>query len=147
MFKRKLLCPRDRPDDFRTPGKRCIPRRASQPLRAHRGSPDPAGRSRTHELPFSTVTATSMTSNRTAERSLALVTGASSGIGRAYAEWLGSDGFDLVVVARRRDRLEDLKQRLESTYGVSVEILATDLSTDKAWKRSKSARSIRGSTQ
>jgi short-subunit dehydrogenase len=47
----------------------------------------------------------------------------------AYAERLGRDGFDLIVVARRRDRLEDLKHSLESTHEISVEVLATDLST------------------
>lgn len=79
---------------------------------------------------MSTVTASAVTSNRPPDRPLALITGASSGIGRAYAERLGRDGFDLIVVARRRDRLEDLKHSLESTHEASVEVLATDLSTE-----------------
>ena len=63
-------------------------------------------------------------------RPLALVTGASAGIGRAYAERLASDGYDLVVVGRRSERLDELKRQLESGYGVSVESLVADLSTE-----------------
>jgi len=63
-------------------------------------------------------------------RPLALVTGASSGIGRAYAERLASDGYDLIVVARRAERLDELKRQLESAHGVSVKPLVADLSTE-----------------
>jgi uncharacterized protein len=63
-------------------------------------------------------------------RPLALVTGASAGIGRAYAERLASDGYDLVLVARRKERLDELKHQLESTCGVSVQPLVADLSTE-----------------
>jgi len=58
---------------------------------------------------------------------LALVTGASSGIGRAFARRLGADGCDLVVVGRRRDRLEELVAALPN---VRVRPLVADLGTD-----------------
>jgi len=61
----------------------------------------------------------------------AYVTGASSGIGEAYAERLAADGWDLVVVARRRERLEDLARRLTADHGGEVRVLVADLGRDQ----------------
>lgn len=60
-------------------------------------------------------------------RPLALVTGASSGIGEAFCERLAGDGHDLVIVARRRERLETLASRLREAAGVTVDVLVADL--------------------
>ncbi len=60
----------------------------------------------------------------------ALVTGASSGIGAAYADRFAKRGYDLVLVARRADRLQALASKLGSQYGVQVHCLAADLESD-----------------
>src|SRR5882724_830245 len=58
----------------------------------------------------------------------ALVTGASAGIGAEFARQLSEMGLNLVIVARRRQRLEDLARDLESRNKVQVRIVTADLS-------------------
>lgn len=69
----------------------------------------------------------------------ALVTGASSGIGESFARQLAAQGTDLILVARRSDRLEELASELRSGHGVATEVLQADL-TDHAQLATVEAR-------
>ena len=60
-------------------------------------------------------------------RPIALITGASAGIGNAFAHGLARRGYDLVVVARDTARLEALAKEVEAAHGTSTEVLTADL--------------------
>lgn len=62
----------------------------------------------------------------------ALITGASSGLGCEFAKLFASDGHDLILVARRVDRLNELKKQIEEKYMTKVTILSQDLTLPDA---------------
>lgn len=65
----------------------------------------------------------------------ALITGASSGIGAIYADRLARRGYDLVLVARDRDRMEAAARRLRAETGAAIDVLPADLTDPAALAR------------
>lgn len=62
----------------------------------------------------------------------ALVTGASAGLGTHFARLFAQDGHDLVLVARRRDKLDQVATELRQVYGIHPTVIAADLTDPKA---------------
>lgn len=65
-------------------------------------------------------------------KSIALVTGASNGIGLEFSRLLAKEGHDLVVIARSSDKLNELKAELEKKYSIKVFVMVKDLSEANA---------------
>ena len=74
----------------------------------------------------------------------ALVTGASSGIGKAYAELLAQKGYAVVLTARRGDRLDALASELKKKYGIATHTIVADLSQRDASQQIASELATRG---
>jgi len=73
----------------------------------------------------------------------ALVTGASSGLGAAFARLLAERGADVIITARRKEKLDALAKELEDKHGVAVDVVALDLaepgSPAKLWEATEGA--------
>lgn len=61
-------------------------------------------------------------------KKLCLITGASAGIGEAYAELMAQMGYDLAITARRADKLQEIAKRLSKKWGAEVLVITADLS-------------------
>ena len=64
-------------------------------------------------------------------REVALVTGASSGIGLEIAKILASQNYDLIICARREKELQDLAEEITRQYTVNCKVVVADLTTEK----------------
>ncbi|MDR3182136.1 MAG: SDR family oxidoreductase [Planctomycetaceae bacterium] len=68
-------------------------------------------------------------------RYLAAVTGASDGLGKEFARQLAGQGYDLLLIARRKNLLDELKADLEKQYGITAESVVCDLSNAEELKK------------
>jgi len=62
---------------------------------------------------------------------IALITGASAGIGKEYAHQLAKKGFNLIVTARRQEKLQELANKIQNQYSVKVTVVCADLTSEE----------------
>lgn len=67
-----------------------------------------------------------------ADNDTALVTGASGGIGAALTRQIASDGYDIVLTARRKHRLDEIAEEIEDHHGITTTVIAKDLAESNA---------------
>ena len=65
------------------------------------------------------------------ERKTACITGATSGIGAAFAERFAKQGYDLILTGRRKEKIESLSNTLSKENKINVEVIIAELSDDK----------------
>ena len=70
---------------------------------------------------------------------LAFISGASAGIGEAVAKMLASNGVNLILTARRIEKLESLKSMLEKDYNVKVKVIKVDYADTNSIKNAVSS--------
>jgi NADP-dependent 3-hydroxy acid dehydrogenase YdfG len=68
-------------------------------------------------------------------RKIVLITGATSGIGKATASIFAKNGYDLIITGRRKKRLEEIRQKMKEKYGVKVKALNFDVRNLTASKK------------
>src|SRR5689334_18467385 len=78
-------------------------------------------------------------------RALAAITGASAGIGTEFAKQLARRGYNLLLIARRRDRLEALAEELVAAHGITAAVMTADLGLEDDIDRV--AERLRGSAE
>lgn len=112
-------------DDADTSGHRTSPRSGGEAV----GDPPSRGVRRT------CVGSKTISLPKPSASSAALITGASAGIGLEFARQFAARGHALVLVARRKDRLQQLAAELSATYGVRTETVAADLTKEASRRR------------
>lgn len=81
---------------------------------------------------------------KTKVKRTALITGASGGLGLSFVNIFACDGYDLVLVARNGDRLEEIKKEMEEKYNVSATVVAVDLCSEDGAQKVYDATSSAG---